>query len=456
MGWLSWFCPGINLKRWLLLFTVGVILSAFSLAIMFNDRLLVMIEELLFRMSYLTTGHYSGGFTFFVGLIGIGFGMAIMFYATRRLVRSIMEVVVPEQNYSLLDTIFTQRKLSSGPAVTVIGGGTGLSTLLRGMKFITNNCTAVVTVADDGGSSGRLRHELGIIPPGDLRNCLVALADREPLMERVMQYRFKGDSSLAGHNLGNLFIAGISDTEGGVVEGLEAASQILKVRGNVVPSTLSDIQIEATMTDGSVILGESEITDAHKTIETLRMVPPDAPATKGAVEAILKADMLILGPGSLYTSVLPNLLVPGIKEAIAESKAIKVYICNVMTQRGETDGYGAADHIRVIKEYMGGVLPDYVIVNDEPVSEEMKELYRSKGQEVVSPDIEELEAMGVQVIATKLVSNSNRVRHNSRKLAQIIMIMIYRLKLLGGGLVFFDYIFLRHSLKHLKKSLPFK
>lgn len=456
MGWFSWFCPGINLKRWLLLFTVGVILSAFSLALMFNDRLLVMIEELLFRMSYLTTGHYSNGLTLLVGLVGMVFGLGIMFYATRRLVRSIMEVVVPEQNYSLLDTIFTQRKLSSGPAVTVIGGGTGLSTLLRGMKFITNNCTAVVTVADDGGSSGRLRHELGIIPPGDLRNCLVALADREPLMERVMQYRFKGDSSLAGHNLGNLFIAGISETEGGVVEGLEAASQILKVRGNVVPSTLSDIQIEATMKDGSVVLGESEITEAHKSIESLRMVPPDAPATKGAVEAILNADMLILGPGSLYTSVLPNLLVPGIKEAIAESKAIKVYICNVMTQKGETDGYGAADHIRVIKEYMGGVLPDYIIVNDEPISEELKELYRSKGQEVVSPDIDELEAMGVQVIATKLVSNDNRIRHNPRKLAQIIMIMIYRLKLLGGRLVFFDYIFLRHSLKHLKKSLPFK
>jgi uncharacterized cofD-like protein len=280
-----------------------------------------------------------------------------MFYATRRIVRSVMDAVLPENNGSLMETIFTQRKLSNGPAVTVVGGGTGLSTLLRGMKYITGNCTAVVTVADDGGSSGRLRQELGIIPPGDLRNCLVAMADREPLMERVMQYRFKGDSALAGHSLGNLFLAAIAETEGGMEEGLKAASQILKIRGHVIPSTLSNIQIRADMADGTSVLGESEITNAGKKIVRLHMVPADAPATKSAVQAIRDADVLIFGPGSLYTSVLPNLLVPGIREAVLASKAFKIYICNVMTQPGETDGYGAYDHVKALIDHVGKAVP---------------------------------------------------------------------------------------------------
>lgn len=216
MNWISWLSPGLNLKRWLLLFSGGVLCCAFSLALLFNDQTMGFVEEMLFRMSYMTTGHYNNGLMIAAGIGSLAAGLLIMFYATRRIVRSVIDSVMPENNGSLMETIFTQRKLSNGPAVTVVGGGTGLSTLLRGMKYITGNCTAVVTVADDGGSSGRLRQELGIIPPGDLRNCLVAMADREPLMERVMQYRFKGDSVLAGHNLGNLFLAAIAATEGGM------------------------------------------------------------------------------------------------------------------------------------------------------------------------------------------------------------------------------------------------
>ena len=255
MGWISWLCPGINLKRWLLLFAVGVLLCALGLALFFNYQLMGKAEELLFQMTYLTTGRYSNGL---IMTMGVGFlivGFAIMVYGTRRLISSVVSVVVPDKNGSLMETIFMQRKLTRGPAITVVGGGTGLSTLLRGMKYITNNCTAVVTTADDGGSSGRLRKELGIIPPGDLRNCLTALADREPLMERLMQYRFQGDSPLAGHCFGNLFIAAMAQAEGGMEAGLNATSQILKVRGRVIPSTLEDIRLQARMTDGSIVTG---------------------------------------------------------------------------------------------------------------------------------------------------------------------------------------------------------
>jgi len=453
MGWISWFCPGIQLKRWLLLFTAGVIVCAFSLALMFNNQVMGIAEEFLFRLSYLATGQYANSVPLFLGLAGMLLGIGIMIYAVRRIVRSIVEAVSPENSDSLLETIFIQRKLNSGPAITVVGGGTGLSTLLRGMKFITGNCTAVVSVGDDGGSSGRLRHELGIIPPGDLRKCLVAMADSEPLMERVMQYRFEGDSYLSGHSLGNLFLAAIAETEGGMEEGLDAASQILKVRGRIIPSTLHNIQLAADMTDGTFVLGQAEIAQAHKTVQCLRMVPENVPATKSAVEAIRQADILVLGPGSLYTSVICNLLVPEIREAVLESKATKIYVCNVMTQPGETDGFGAFEHVKTLTDYAGKPFLDYVIVNSEEISDELRTLYRAKGQEPVSPDIEKIEQMGIKAIPAKLVSRSDMVRHDPQKLARAIMSLAYRLRLFGRGFVFFDYFFMRHNMRKISKNL---
>ena len=453
MGWISWLCPGIQLKRWLLLFTVGVIVCAFSLALLFNNQVMGMAEELLFRLSYLATGEYGNGMPLFLGIVGMLLGIGIMIYAVRRIVRSIVEAVSPESSDSLMETIFVQRKLNSGPAITVVGGGTGLSTLLRGMKYITGNCTAVVTVGDDGGSSGRLRQELGIIPPGDLRKCLVAMADREPLMERVMQYRFEGDSYLSGHSLGNLFLAAMAETEGGMEEGLNAASQILKVRGHVIPSTLHSIQLAADMTDGSFVLGQAEIAQARKTVQRLRMVPEDVPATKSAVDAIRQADILVFGPGSLYTSVICNLLVPDIREAVLQSKAVKIYVCNVMTQPGETDGFGAYEHVKTLTDYAGKLFLDYVIVNAEDISDEQIALYRAKGQEPISPDVEKIEQLGIKVIPAKLVSKSDMVRHDPQKLAQAIMSLAYRLRLFGRGFVFFDYFFMRHNMRKIRKKI---
>ena len=434
MGWISWLCPGMNLKRWLLLFTVGVLCCALGLALFFNYQFMGYVEELMFRMAYLTTGKYSNTVSMLGRFLFLCIGGLVMIYATRRVIRSVVEAVLPDNNSSLMEKIFTQRKLGRGPAITVIGGGTGLSTLLRGMKYITSNCNAVVTVADDGGSSGRLRKEMGIIPPGDLRNCLVALADREPLMERIMQFRFNDGSPLAGHNFGNLFIAAMAEAEGSMEAGLAATSQILNVRGKVIPSTLSDIRLKAEMTDGTLIEGESEIPKAHKRIRRVGIEPSNVQATSSAVDAIMKADVLILGPGSLYTSVIPNLMVEGIREAVLRSDAVKIYVCNVMTQPGETDGYGAFEHVQALITHAGAQFLDYVIVNDQNVTETQLAQYQLKGSIPVTPDIKKIERLGIKVVPKSLISNKDLVRHNPQKLAQAVISLIYRLRLFGKGL----------------------
>lgn len=452
MGWISWFCPGINLKRWLLLFAFGVLLCALGIAFFFNYQIMGKAEELLFQMEYSTTGRYSNRMLMAAGVALLVTGFAIMVYGTRRLIFSVVNAVIPDKNGSLMEAIFMQRKLTRGPAITVVGGGTGLSTLLRGMKYITNNCTAVVTSADDGGSSGRLRKELGIIPPGDLRNCLTALADREPLMERLMQYRFQGDSPLAGHCFGNLFIAAMAEAEGGMEAGLNATSQILKVRGRVVPSTLADIQLQAEMSDGTLVTGESEIPGARKRIRTMHMLPADAPAAQAAVEAIRKADVLVFGPGSLYTSVIPNLLVDGIRQAVIDSKAVKIYICNVMTQPGETDGYGAYEHVRALIDHVGVQFLDFVIVNDQEIALAKLRPYQEEGSMPVTPDVTKIRNLGITVVPARLISRNDLVRHDPRKLSRVLIALIYRLRLFGRGIQFFDYFFMKLGIQSMEKN----
>ena len=452
MGWINWLYPGINIKRWLILFSLGLFFVGVGMALLFNFQLMGALEELLFRMSYMTMGNYSNIPIILAGVICLLIGIYIMIYGTRKIIASVVAVLLPDKNGSLMETIFIQRKLTHGPAITVIGGGTGLSTLLRGMKYITNNCTAVVTVADDGGSSGRLRKELGIIPPGDLRNCLTALADREPVMERLMQYRFTGDSPFAGHCFGNLFIAAVAEAEGGMEEGLNVVSQILNVRGRVIPSTLADIQLEAEMDDGSIILGESKIPKAHKHIKRMVMTPAEAPATKQAVEAIAKADILIFGPGSLYTSVIPNLLVKDIQDAVLASKAAKIYVCNVMTQPGETDGYGAYEHVKALIDQVGEQFLDFVIVNNQQITQEQLDLYGAEGSLPVSPDMEKIMQLGITVIPANLISKDNLVRHNPRKLSRVLMTLIYKMRLFGKDVRLFDYMLLKQGLRTLIKE----
>ncbi|WP_196594514.1 gluconeogenesis factor YvcK family protein [Pectinatus sottacetonis] len=428
MHLLKWLYPGMRFKRWLFLFAIGVLLISIGLTIVFNYKYIDGIEEFIFRIAYTTTGTYNYTITNVVGILISLVGLVIMLIAMRMTIRSIITVLLPDNSDKLVDLIYEKRKLDKGPAITVIGGGTGLSVLLRGLKEVTNNVTAVVTVADDGGSSGRLRNEFGIIPPGDLRNCLVALADTEPLMEKLFQYRFEGDSELAGHSFGNLFIAAMTQVTGDVEKALMESSKVLAVRGKVFPASTAKIRLGATMTDGTVVEGESQIPLVHKRIKRVHISPSKVEPVPSAINAIKKADAIILGPGSLYTSIMPNFLVDKVAETVKKSKAIKIYICNVMTQPGETDKYTVSMHVRAIMEHAGIGSVDYVLVNDKPISASLQDFYAQKGQYPVVIDEEAIHDLGVGFVKADLVNETNVIHHDPEKLAHNIMQMVYGLK----------------------------
>lgn len=427
MGSRKWLAPGMKLKRWLLLFSLGVVLASLGLAIILDVQYIGMVEEAIFVFIYRLTGQYFFAITVVLGATIVIAGLGVMAYATRRLIRSIVSAVLPEGSNNLLNLIYQKRRLNRGPAVVVIGGGTGLSVLLRGIKKTTDNITAIVSVADDGGSSGRIRDDLGIIPPGDLRRCLVALADTEPLMEKLFQHRFGGTGGLAGHNFGNLFIAAMTDVLGDVEQALTESSKVLAVRGQVLPATTEAVRLTATLRDGSVVEGESKIPLSGQCVDHVSIVPEDVSPVPGAVAAIREADACILGPGSLYTSVLPNLLVRGITDELRRTKAVKIYICNVMTQPGETDGYTASQHVKTIIDHVGLGVIDYVVVNAQEVAPLLKERYAAQGAFPVDPDIEAIEALGVRAVKANIINETDLVRHDPEKLSQTIMDMVLKL-----------------------------
>lgn len=427
MAFLKILYPGMRIKRWFFLFAGGVVAAGFSLALLLNYRFIGLVEGSLFSVIYKLTGNYYGWISTLLGAIVLCIGLTMMFYAMRRIIRSIIDAVAPEGANRLVDIMYQKRRLEKGPSVVVIGGGTGLSTLLRGLKKQTGNLTAIVTVADDGGSSGRLREELGIVPPGDLRSCLVALADTEPLMEKLFQYRFIGAGDLTGHSFGNLFIAAMTQVVGGDVElALQESSKVLAVRGQVLPASARPVKISARMTDGTIINGESNISCANKRIQRVTMEPSDVPAVQSALNAIRDADIVVLGPGSLYTSVIPNLLVGNIVEALRTTRAMRMYVCNVMTQPGETDHYTASDHVRALFDHGGQGIVDYVLVNVEEIASCLLDHYAREGACPVKADIDELEQMGVTVIPAQLVNESNWVRHDPERLARVIFSMMDR------------------------------
>jgi len=308
--------------------------------------------------------------------------------------------------------------------VVAIGGGTGLSAILRGLKRRDLELTAIVTVADDGGSSGILRNELNILPPGDIRNVLVSLANTEPLLEQLLQYRFKQGEGLAGHNIGNLLIAALLDLTGDFVLAIKELSRVLAVKGQVLPATLQEVTLSAEFSDGTFTKGESNITKQNKRIKRVYIEPNNVQPLAEAISAIEQADAILLGPGSLYTSLIPNLLVRGIRDSLASAQGKKIYICNLMTQPGETDGFSASDHLRAIEQHVNGKLLEYVIVHDELIPPEIVERYLLKGAIPVKINKEQLIKEGYKVISEQFLTYNTFLRHDAEKLADLIVSLI--------------------------------
>lgn len=318
-----------------------------------------------------------------------------------------------------------QEQLMKGPKVVAIGGGTGLSTMLRGLKAFTSNITAVVTVADDGGGSGVLRQELGMLPPGDIRNCILALADTEPLMEQLLQYRFK-EGNLKGQSFGNLFLAAMDGISSSFVEAVKRMSDVLAVTGRVLPVTLENVTLCAELEDGSIVCGESRIGQPRNfnkcRIKRVYMEPADAEPLEDVIDALDQADVIVLGPGSLYTSILPNLLVRGICQAIQRSNALKIYVCNVMTQPSETEDYSVSDHIRALEDHSCKGIIDLCIVNNSVIPDDIREKYQNDGADQVVIDRETVENAGIRIIEGDYASlRNNLVRHDPHKLAEAVI-----------------------------------
>lgn len=308
--------------------------------------------------------------------------------------------------------------MSARPRIAALGGGTGLASLLRGLKRSPVDLTAIVTVADDGGSSGRLRRDLGVLPPGDIRNCLVALADDESLMGRLFQHRF-ADGDLSGHPFGNLFLAALAEVTGSFDLAIQECSQVLKIRGEVLPSTLAQIRLWAERADGETVCGETRIAAGAGACRRV-WLEPEPRAHAPALHALRRADLVLLGPGSLFTSVLPHLAVPELATALRETDALRVYICNVMTQPGETDGFDAADHVVRVLEAVPGCL-DAVVVHEGRLAPDATARYRAQGQEPVAAALPRLEAMGLRAVAADLAEEGEVVRHAPEALAAVLL-----------------------------------
>ena len=424
---LKWLYPGMKVKRWLLLIPIGVFAILVGVAFLANVNVLDYLDiasVFAYRRFGIRLDQPATQKPISIALIA--FGLVLIFVAIKQVVDSITSVISPQNKGKLADVIYQKRYLSQGHSIVVIGGGTGLSTLLRGLKVYTSNIVAIVTVTDDGGSSGVLRRELGMSPPGDIRNCLVALADAEPLMTELFQYRFDaGGKGLEGHSFGNLLIAAMSNITGDFEQAVKETSKVLAIRGRVLPSTATAVTLQAEMEDGTLVEGETSIAEAPQAIKTIHLHPSNVQPLDEAIQAISLADVIVIGPGSVYTSIIPNLLVPGIAEAIRESQAAKMYVCNVMTQRGESDNYTASDHVKALLRHAEGRLFQYVLVNRQAPSAGLLVKYRSEGSDLVHPDVEKIRELGFRPVLGDFMSATTVVRHDSEKLAEAVMRLAY-------------------------------
>jgi uncharacterized cofD-like protein len=413
----NFWLPG--LKRWILIGSIGIAFVVFGVLLLLGyhpitrtgDFIRDVMEDVVQQFPHRRAG--------IIVIVGGGIFIAV---AVARIATSILGAYLPEDRESIPDVLFRKRHLGRGPKVVVIGGGTGLANLLQGLKKYTNRITAIVTVGDDGGSSGRLREELGVLPPGDIRNCITALADEDKLVTELFRYRFAQGQGLEGHSFGNLFLTALcAITDGDMIEAVRVASRVLNSCGQVVPSTLSHISLVAKMSDGREVRGESSITKAGGQIDRLYL-DPVGQAAPGAMEAILGADLIVLGPGSLYTSIIPNLLVKGIPEAIKQSPARKVYVCNVMTQPGETVNYSVADHIQALLVHSDTpVNGANKLVQTVLVNENVPATTNVEGQTPVRYDADRVREFGIHTMKKSLVSEKFISHHDSNKLAEVIM-----------------------------------
>lgn len=411
----------VGLAAFLLGFTISFRVQIPSIIDMLTRKVDALLRLVVAPEGIETARWIVGGLLLLVGLY-------LIVQAIRASLRSLFNILNPDAKNGLADTFRRRLVLAQGPRIVVVGGGTGLSTLLRGLKTYSSNITAIVTVTDDGGSSGRLTEELGLIPPGDIRNCLVALADAEKSMTDLFQHRFSGDSgSLSGHSLGNLLIAALTaQAHGDFEKAIEIASDVLAIRGRVVPSTLEHVQLKALMEDGEEMVGETTIVGASQRIRRVFLEPSEVTANEAAIQAIREADLICIGPGSVFTSVIPNLLVPGIAEAIDSASAKKAYICNVMTQRGESDSFSAAEHVGAIRANVDYRLFDYVMVNTGIPSSTTLDKYREAGQVLVEPDLDRIRSMGYRVLPGDYMNETDLVRHDPMRLAARLVNLVER------------------------------
>ena len=393
---------------------IGAACLATGTAILLELTPIHFVMEAVRKLAEHTPSHLTG-------LAFLGFGMSFFYFGWRKANSTILDAFLPREKGQVLETLYRKRMLDKGAKIVVVGGGTGLSTILRGLKNITNNLTAIVTVGDDGGSSGKLRKEMGVLPPGDIRNCIAALADEEDLVTQLFQYRF-GEGGLDGHSFGNLFLTALCSITGDMFRAIKESSKVLAIRGKVLPSTLDDMTLIAEMEDGRIIEGESDIPKANGKIKRLFSNPENPKALDEALKAIEQADLIILGPGSLYTSVIPNLLLREISESICESKASKVYICNIMTQPGETDDYRVSDHVEAIIRHAGDAkIMDAVIVNKK-LPPNLAKKYQTANSFPVVLDEENVNKLGVRVIEATLIDENENgfVRHSHKRLTKVI------------------------------------
>jgi uncharacterized cofD-like protein len=411
----KWLYPGMHIKRWLALLLFGISLMGLGIAYVLKEAYLqVELPGVFYYLTLQFMPRWGRGLLFmFLSLRTVGI-------AVWKLNESLLFAFVrpDHREEGLAQAIYNKRFLSRGPRVVAIGGGTGLSTLLRGLKDYTSNLTAIVTVADDGGSTGRLRQEFGVVAPGDLRQCIAALAEAEPLMSRLFQYRFTEGTGLEGHSFGNLFIVAMAEVTGNFETAIHEASRVLNVRGSILPSTLEDVTLSARTHEDELVHGEHNITEHGARIRDLYLNPASAEAHPDAVRAILEADLVVIGPGSLYTSVLPNLLVSGIQKALLQTAATRVFICNVATQHGETDNFSVADHIETIERHTGKGILDAVLANNN-IASQLPEAWQSTAVPLAKDGVDVF--AGLRLIEADVVSEENRYRHDPEKLAATVM-----------------------------------